>query len=64
MNKTPFEEIERRTSKPLELVHSDLISPIEPQTPDGHKYAVVYIDEYSRLYTLRDKRALVKNDTW
>ena len=36
-----------RASSPLQLVHSDLAGPITPESKDGHKYAMVFVDDYS-----------------
>ena len=56
--KLPFGKSERRAVKPLELVHSDVLGPVEPITSEGHRYAVSFIDDYSRLmkiYTMPRK---------
>lgn len=39
------------TTRPLELIHSDLVGPIEPTSQGGSKYFVSFIDDYSR-YTV------------
>ena len=30
----------------LQLVHSDLAGPITPESKDGHKYVMVFVDDY------------------
>ena len=34
-----------RASSPLQFVHSDLAVPITPESKDGHKYAMVFVDD-------------------
>jgi len=49
---------ERRTSKPLELVHVDLMGPITTESSDNHKYILVILDDYSNFvctFILRTK---------
>lgn len=49
-----------RTTRPYELIHSDLCGPITPTSISGAKYFILYIDDYSRLpwvYLLRTKTA-------
>lgn len=36
------------TTRPLELIHSDIVGPIEPTSQGGSKYFVSFIDDYSR----------------
>lgn len=50
--------IGRRSTKPLELVHSDVCGPISPETHDGKKYFVSFIDDYTHMiiiYLIRNK---------
>jgi hypothetical protein len=37
-----------RVDKPLELVHSDLCSPISPETPGGRCYILLLVDDATR----------------
>ena len=30
----------------LQLIHSDLAGPITPESKDGHKYVMVFVDDY------------------
>ena len=43
-------EPDRRATAPLKLVHSNLASPITPVSKEGHKYAMVFVDDYSRAF--------------
>jgi len=57
MHSKPFPSSPSRASRPLELVHSDLCGPF-PQTKEGHKYWVTYIDDCTGLraaYLLKRK---------
>ena len=42
---------QKRASRPLDLVHSDVCGPLNPPTPGGNRYIVTFIDDYSR-YTV------------
>ena len=47
-----------KASKPLELVHSDLCGPISPESMEGSKYCINFIDDHSGLisvYFLKNK---------
>jgi hypothetical protein len=51
-----------RASAPLELVHTDLASPVTPVARDGFRYAISFIDDYSGvifLYFLQKKNDAV-----
>ena len=67
---------ERRSTKPLGLVHSDLFFPLPTPSYGGSRYVVTFIDDYSRfcwLYLLKLKsevfeqlkvwKALVENQS-
>jgi len=57
ITRTPVE----RTSRPFQLVHSDLCGPIQPESASGFRYFIVYIDDFSRsvwVYFLRTKTAV------
>jgi hypothetical protein len=48
------------TTRPYELVHSDLCGPFTTPSLGGKRYYIVFIDDYSRyteVYLLADKRA-------
>lgn len=59
MKSFPFPKLsESRTNRPLELIHSDVLGDIKPPSEDGAKYAVTFIDDYSRYgetYLLKRK---------
>jgi hypothetical protein len=40
---------QRRSSKPLELLHGDLCGPITPATPSHNSYFLLLVDDYSRF---------------
>lgn len=44
----PFKSIGHTYSKPLEMVHSDLMGAIRTKTYDGESYALCIIDEYTK----------------
>ena len=52
-----------QTSRPLELLHIDLMGPARVQSLGGKKYILVVVDDFTR-YTwavlLRDKLRLLK----
>ena len=49
---------EHRAAKPLELVYTDVLGPVEDESLGGAKWAVMFTDEYSRyrrVYTMPSK---------
>ena len=51
-------EPDTRTTKPFELVHTDLAGPVEPAAKDGFRYASIFTDDYSGClftYFLKEK---------
>ena len=49
---------DHHATAPLQLVHSDLAGPITPESKEGHKYAMVVVDDYSGalcVYFLKNK---------
>ena len=47
-----------RASEALEIVHTDILGPIQPEAVDGHTYAIGFVDSFSRyqkLYFLRSR---------
>ena len=34
----------------LDIVHTDIVGPITPEAVDGHKYAIGFVDSFSRYY--------------
>ncbi|XP_044755108.1 uncharacterized protein LOC123314061 [Coccinella septempunctata] len=59
MEKLPFKQIRSRADRPLQLIHSDVMGPIKPNSWPGHKrYIIVFVDDYSRyanIYCLKSK---------
>lgn len=55
----PFVECsEKRASRVLELIHTDVCGPVTPVGHDGSRYYVSFIDDWSRftiIYTIRSK---------
>ena len=53
-NKNP----DAHTTKPLELVHTDLAGPIDPASREDFRYSIAFTDDYSRaifVYFLKNK---------
>lgn len=53
-NRTP----DKKATRPLELVHSDLAGPITPASHDNSKYVILFIDDFSGIvvvYFLKNK---------
>ena len=48
MTKRPFSANGERSKEPLQLVHSDICSPLSVQDRGGYEYFVTFIDDYSR----------------
>ena len=44
-----FNAKEGSTSKPLELIHTDLCGPIRKKSPHGEQYYILFIDDFSRM---------------
>ena len=58
-HRAPFPKIsETKSSKPLELVHSDVVSPLQTPSIGGSRYFITLKDEYSKrtvMLTMRNK---------
>ncbi|KAJ1704569.1 hypothetical protein LUZ63_004348 [Rhynchospora breviuscula] len=48
-HKLPFDSVQTRATKPLEVVHSDLWGPSPVLSDRGNKYYVHFVDEYTRF---------------
>lgn len=56
-------EPDRGATSLLQLVHGNLAGPITPESKDGHKYAMVFVDDYSGalgIYSLKNKSDAVR----
>ncbi|CAI5708035.1 unnamed protein product [Peronospora farinosa] len=52
MTNSPFSHIsgsEVKTSRPLEVIHIDLMGPMNPKSKGGALYVLTFIDDYSRF---------------
>ncbi|GAK66588.1 uncharacterized protein PAN0_013c4811 [Moesziomyces antarcticus] len=49
--KRAFKHAHARSQKPLELVYSDVVGPMPDTTSQGYRYAVTFIDDYSKYST-------------
>jgi len=47
--RTNFPEKEGSTSRPLELVHTDVCGPFRTKSPRGEEYFILFIDDFSRM---------------
>ena len=45
----PFPPSNKHASQPLELVHSDLVGPLQSNSIQGNKYFATIIDDYTRV---------------
>lgn len=54
---------ERRATRVLELIHTDVCGPVTPVGHDGSRYYVSFIDDWSRftiIYTVRSKNQVLE----
>ncbi|KIJ11770.1 hypothetical protein PAXINDRAFT_36859, partial [Paxillus involutus ATCC 200175] len=50
MKKLPFELHEGpRTTRPLEMVHTDVGGPITPRSREGHRFWIIIVDDFARF---------------
>ncbi len=57
-HRLPFPTSTTQTTRPLELVHSDVVGPLEVESLGGSRYFVTFIDDYSRytfVYSMKKK---------
>jgi hypothetical protein len=50
----------KRTTKQFELVHSDVYGPFSTPTSGGHRYDILFIDDYTRhtsVWVIPDKNS-------
>jgi len=50
LHANPFPSSTSRTTRPLELIHSDVHGPLKVSTHSGYRYWVLYIDDYTRIW--------------
>lgn len=56
--KLPHNQPRKRATRPLELVHSDLMGPITPVSYDDCKYIITFLDDYTHFtaaYLMKSK---------
>lgn len=54
----PYEPSSHRSTKPLELVHSDVFGPVKQSSLTGKRYMITFIDDFSRfvwVYFMKEK---------
>lgn len=59
----PFVGTRTKTKRPLQRIHSDVCGPITPESYDGYKYFVSFIDDYTHMvviYRLRAKSEVLE----
>lgn len=47
-----------RATRPLEIIHTDLCGPIDPDTWDGNRYFLTFADDFTNylmIYLLKTK---------
>lgn len=47
LGKLPFRRSEPKTTRPLELVHTDVVGPVTPATHDGFSFFCTFLDDYT-----------------
>lgn len=56
--KLPHNQERTRAKRPLQLIHSDVVGPITPETREGNRYILTFIDDYTHFtvaYLLKKK---------
>ncbi|RYA68263.1 hypothetical protein DD592_26860 [Enterobacter cloacae complex sp. 2DZ2F20B] len=54
----PFNTTRQRARRPLEILHTDVCGPIDPETWDGKRYILTVLDDYThycRIFLLKYK---------
>lgn len=54
----PLSETRHKATRPFEIIHTDICRPMEPETWDGFKYFITFLDDsthLSMIYLLRGK---------
>lgn len=55
----PFKTERSRASRPLEIIHTDVLGPIDPMTWNGKRYVVTMLDDYTHflmVYVIEHKK--------
>ena len=58
MSRAPFQSVGVRSSRKLQLIHSDVCGPMPVESLGGQRYFVTFIDDYSRccmVYFMKHK---------
>lgn len=61
--KQPFQTSQTQSTRPLELIHSDLCGPMETISIGGSRYFLTFIDDYTRyvhIYFLAEKSQVIE----
>lgn len=53
ITRMPFPSSQSKTTKVLQLIHSDVMGPVRPVSRGGKRYVVTFIDDYSRKVFVR-----------
>ena len=65
MHQKPFKSVgDIRSTRQLQLVHSDVCGPMQTRSIGGQNYFVTFIDDYSRccaVYFLKQKSEVFEN---
>lgn len=56
-SRLPFDNMRHRSDRPLAIIHTDVCGPFTPETYDGKKYIVTFLDDFTNFA----KIALLKN---
>lgn len=48
-NRKPFKRKNIKTTKPLQLIHTDVCGPVKPTCTHGFRYYLTFTDDYSRF---------------
>ncbi|KAF6767306.1 Zinc finger, CCHC-type, partial [Kalmanozyma brasiliensis GHG001] len=51
-HKLPFNRRTTVSHRPLELVHTDVVGRMPDESPEGYRYAVTFVDNYTRFTTV------------
>ena len=63
MTKTPFSGTMEQTTDLLEIIHTDVCSPMSVEARDGYRYFLTFTDELSRyeyIYLMKHKSEIIE----